>query len=318
MRTEADGRESAQRPPMPRGRGGSSPQHLLVTLLGDYWIGQEEDLPSAGLIELLAEFGVTPSSARAALNRLLHRGLLEIRRAGRQTYYRLGAEASQRLAEGGRRIAGFGLRPVWDGTWTVVAFSVPEERRGSRHLLRSRLTWCGFAPLYDAVWVSASSTAAEARAVLGDLEIESASVLTTSAGTALGRSPLDAWDLRELATVYESFIEEASALLDLARTGDIALRRALVARTHLMDAYRRFPGSDPGLPSEHMPSHWPRDRARALFVAAYEALGPLAEARAGQIMARHDPGAAARARCRSISQLLRREADPGPLPSPRS
>ena len=54
---------------MPRSQAGGQPQHLLVTLLGDYWFGQREQLPSAGLVDLLAEFGISAAGARAALGR---------------------------------------------------------------------------------------------------------------------------------------------------------------------------------------------------------------------------------------------------------
>src|SRR5919108_6460011 len=52
------------------------PPRLLLTLLGDYWWQREEQLPSAALVALLTEFGVSDTAARAALSRLVRRGLL--------------------------------------------------------------------------------------------------------------------------------------------------------------------------------------------------------------------------------------------------
>ena len=40
---------------MPRFQVGFPPQHLLLTLLGDYWSKRCEPLPSAALVDLLAE-----------------------------------------------------------------------------------------------------------------------------------------------------------------------------------------------------------------------------------------------------------------------
>ena len=77
----ADGR-------LPRSQVGTNPQHLLITLLGDYWYGRTEHLPSAALVELLAEFDISEPSARAALNRLTKRGLLLSSKRGRNTYVR--------------------------------------------------------------------------------------------------------------------------------------------------------------------------------------------------------------------------------------
>lgn len=287
---------------MPRMQDGPSPQHLLVTLLGDYWLHADRHLSSAGLTDLLSEFGISTPSARAAMSRLLRRGVVEIRKAGRQTFYRLDDHAAERIREGGLRIADFGLDHDWDGLWTVVAFSVPEDRRELRHLLRSRLRWFGFAPLYDAVWVSASATAADAQTVLQELEIFTATVLRGATDLAADRSPLAAWDLDAVSEVYGSFIEQTRPLLDEALAGQITPRQALIARTRLMDTYRRFPGIDPGLPSAHMPAGWPRTEARSLFTRAYNALGPLAETRVKQIMAPHDEDAAEQARFQSISR----------------
>ena len=52
------------------------PPRLLLTLLGDYWWRRTEPLPSAALVALLAEFGVSDSAARAALSRLTRNQLL--------------------------------------------------------------------------------------------------------------------------------------------------------------------------------------------------------------------------------------------------
>ena len=63
---------------MPRFQVGFPPQHLLLTLIGDYWSGRCEALPSAALVDLLAEFeaGTAPSlvglaSLRSELSELL-------------------------------------------------------------------------------------------------------------------------------------------------------------------------------------------------------------------------------------------------------
>ena len=74
---------------MPRFQVGFPPQHLLLALLGDYWSGRCEPLPSAALVDLLAEFDVNPSGARAALSRLSIRGLLVGTKDGRNTFYRV-------------------------------------------------------------------------------------------------------------------------------------------------------------------------------------------------------------------------------------
>lgn len=62
---------------LPRRQAGSSPQGLAVTLLADYTLSSRAWLPSAGILALLAEAGVTPAGARTAISRLARRGVLE-------------------------------------------------------------------------------------------------------------------------------------------------------------------------------------------------------------------------------------------------
>ena len=38
--------------------------------------------------------------------------------------------------------------------WTLVTFSIPEGQRTLRHRLRSTLTWEGFAPIRDGLWLA--------------------------------------------------------------------------------------------------------------------------------------------------------------------
>ncbi|WKU05879.1 hypothetical protein [Micromonospora sp. HUAS LYJ1] len=47
----------------PRAPLGSSPQHLLATLLGEYLDPAAADLPSAAVIAMLREFGITGATA---------------------------------------------------------------------------------------------------------------------------------------------------------------------------------------------------------------------------------------------------------------
>src|SRR5262249_15112777 len=121
--------EAVQRPP-----------RLLLTLLGDYWWRRTEPLPSAALVALLAEFGVSDSAARAALTRLTRNQLLVTAKSGRRTVVGLSERAARILDDGGRQIFSFGRasRP-WDGLWSVVAFSIPEQNRAARDSLRKQL-----------------------------------------------------------------------------------------------------------------------------------------------------------------------------------
>jgi phenylacetic acid degradation operon negative regulatory protein len=272
---------------LPRTQAGSQPQHLLLTLLGDYFLDQSEYIPSASLVTLLSEFGITSAGSRAALSRLSRRGLLASSKTGRNTYYRLTPRAATLLREGAQHILGFGAaeRP-WSGSWTIVAFSVPEDQRQSRPVLRTRLRWLGFAPLYDGVWISPHPPIDDIDEVLDELEVNASTVFVGQIKDRPGGNPpLSAWDLDELRGVYTDFIEEFGELHRRVRTGDVGAAEGLVARTTIMDRWRNMPNLDPELPSELLPADWPRAVARAVFVDIYDGLGVLAEMRVRQILA---------------------------------
>jgi phenylacetic acid degradation operon negative regulatory protein len=270
---------------LPRRQAGTAPQNLLVTLLADYGIRHGARWPSAGLVSLLGEFGVSAPAARATLSRLTRRAVLRVFREGRRTSYQLTPEAVAALTIGGRRIARFAAdAESWDGRWTLVAFAGAGDGGNGRRL-RTHLRWLGYGCVYDGLWASARADPAFTVAALGDSRpvtltvFRSREVILPEAN----RSPLDAWDLTHVAGEYESFVKEwgwlATPRGELVRGG-----RALVARTRLMDAYRRFPALDPQLPQHLMPPGWPREQARLLFERGYDGLAGHAEARVRDVL----------------------------------
>src|SRR5215472_10418921 len=186
------------------------PPRLLLTLLGDYWWRRIEPLPSAALVALLAEFGVSDSAARAALSRLTRNGLLVTSRSGRRTFVRLSTRAADVLDDGARRIFSFGAtRAPWDGMWSLVAFSIPEQNRAVRDELRKALRWLGFAPLYDGLWVAPRDQVGEVMARLAQLGVGTATAFRASVVPGGGEAsdiPARAWDLDSLRHRYEGFI----------------------------------------------------------------------------------------------------------------
>jgi phenylacetic acid degradation operon negative regulatory protein len=203
--------------------------------------------------------------------------------------------AQRTLDEGARRIFSFAAADThWDGRWSVVAFSVAETDRDRRHVLRSRLRWLGFAPLYAGVWVSPERDLERVARAIDELGIEDATLLRAEAlpRRGQGSGPLRAWSLEDLRRRYETFIRRFSPHRGRLRAGRIAPREALLDRTRLMDAWRAFPREDPDLPAEFLPRGWPRRRARELFLEVYDGLGSMAERRIAEIVAECEGSAA--------------------------
>lgn len=273
---------------LPRAQVGTTPQHLLMTLLGDYWSGRAEHLPSAALVELLAEFDISEASARAALNRLTRRELLLSSKRGRNTYYGLHPRALALLQDTARRIVAFGTQEArpWDGVWTIVAFSVPETQRELRRTIRTRLRWLGFAALYDGLWCCPWNEQEAAFAILSDLGVGSATIMRAAVDARSTMQPMAAWDLQALRRQYLEFEKAFTPVLDNVRQGTVTTSEALVHRTVVMDSWRSFISVEPDLPAELHPEDWPRSRVRALFVELYDSLAPVARARCQQIIAK--------------------------------
>jgi phenylacetic acid degradation operon negative regulatory protein len=285
---------------LPRPGAGHSPQRLLSTLLGEYWVHTEDALPLGALVDLLQEFGISSGSARATVTRLARRGMLEMERVGRLTRYRITAEGRQDVAEQGRAIREFAAQPRdWDGRWTVAAFSVPEDQRQLRHHLRSYLRWLGFASLFDGLWVAPRGSTATLEQVFRTVGVDQFAVFRTS-DDPCGREPLTAWDLTGVEAAYRDFLAGHGAELDALADGGTTPSGALVARTRVFEDWRTFPALDPDLPHAWLPDGWPRAEARAVFVGLYNGLAGPATARFRELVAAHDPAAADQARERLL------------------
>jgi phenylacetic acid degradation operon negative regulatory protein len=268
-------------PRLPRRQAGGSPQGLAVTLLADYTLRTRAFLPSAAIVALLGESGVTPANARTAISRLARRGVLEGSRDGRHSSYRLTQSTALSLSIGGNCIVAFHEQAeAWDGSWTLIAFSLPQDRGAQRRALRGHLRWHGYAPLYDGLWLSPRRLSDRARAELTEASPGSLTIFRAQqvqVDQIARRDPLDAWDLAAVAEVYASFVDTWSPLVPRIQAGEVRGSEAVRARTGVMDTYRRFRVLDPQLPMRCMPQGWLRHRAREVFTAVYDGLALAAE-----------------------------------------
>ena len=275
---------------MPRFQVGFTPQHLLLALLGDYWSGRSDPLPSAALVDLLAEFDVNPSGARAALSRLSIRGLLVGTKDGRNTFYRVADGFRHLLPYGPIHTRAFAKpRPDWDGMWTMIAFTVPEDQRRVRPMLRARLQSLGFAPLYDGLWVSPHAPDKELDIALEIAPAQSCTVIRASELPSGHRLPVaSAWNLAELGVSYADFITQFRPVLRRLGSNKISSTEALVSRTRANYRWWVFAVTDPDLPEALLPARWPRSAAHDLFIALADGLASPAVERVREIVSKYD------------------------------
>ncbi|GIE78535.1 PaaX family transcriptional regulator [Actinoplanes philippinensis] len=292
---------------LPRRQAGGSPQGLAVTLVADYTLSTLAWLPSAAIVALLGESGVSSAGARTAVSRLARRGVLEGSRHGRHSSYRLTPAAAAGLSAGGARIAAFAApADSWDGFWTLVAFSLPKEEGTRRRALRGRLRWLGYAPLYDGLWVSPHAPGPTAQSQLAAVGTGAMTVFRArhvELGATAGRDPIAAWDLDAVARQYDAFLARWQPLLPRIRSGVIVGAEAVRARTEVMDTYRRFPVLDPLLPTRLLPPGWLRAGARETFTAVYDGLAEPAEQHVRAVVAGSADGFGDGVRAHTVAQL---------------
>ena len=243
------------------------PQTLMLMLFGTYALDRGASLSAGSIIEVLGRAGVSTHATRSTLSRMVGRDLLQRRPVGRKMYFGLTERSTAILHDGRARIWQDGaVNDRWDGTWTLLSFSMPESWQRQRQDLRSQLAWAGFGPLQGGLWIAPGEVAADR--IVRDLGLDAhARVFHARAGsrTDIGVMVGDAYDLPALALAYTGF---------LARWGgEPPLRDPLAARLMLIAEWLHAIRRDPRVPVGHLPPDWPAVPAQKLFrdlEAAYE------------------------------------------------
>lgn len=255
------------------------PQSLMLNFFGIHVLGRDTALSAGSVIDVFARVGVTEEAVRSTLSRMVGRGLLERHRRGRRMYFALTPRAVTVLRDGHDRVWRTGaVNRDWDGQWTLVGFSLPESWRRERHDLRSRLTWGGFGPLQNGLWVAPGVV--DVAALLGDLSLDAH--LRVFRGTVL--APTEARQVMESAFDTAATADRYRAFLDRwDRPGVIGadpLGEQLLLHTDWLDLVR----ADPRLPAEHLPADWPAIRAERLFQTLARRCATAARAEAERVL----------------------------------
>ena len=243
------------------------PGRLILTVYGLYARQRDDWLPIAGVVRLMADFGVNVQAVRSAIHRLKRRGLLVAERRGDAAGYALSDGALRLLADGDVRIFDQRRAAIGDG-WVLVIFSVPHAERAKRYLLRSTLTRLGFGTVAPGTWVAPRHLEVAAVAVVDRLGLAGFTQMFAGphvAGGDLAGLVGSWWDLDAMQALYAEFLD---------RFGPVGKRweeepgpdaRAFVDHVEMLTAWRRLPYADPGLPLELLPSGWNGERAQELF-----------------------------------------------------
>jgi phenylacetic acid degradation operon negative regulatory protein len=237
---------------------------LVLTIVGLYLRRVGGWISTAGLVRLADEVGSPGPLTRTAIARLKKRGILAGSRRDGVAGYAVRQEAVRILERGDRRI--FAPRNmVADGSWCLISFSLPEDRRQVRHQLRRRLSWIGCGIVAPALWICPDYLSDEVEEILRDLGIRNAATVFR---TELPRvdGPIEEaiaqwWDLPAIDALHRDFIKTIDGLLPASPSSAEAFRAYVTG----IDAWRIIPYLDPGLPLSLLPTDWPGRESNALF-----------------------------------------------------
>jgi phenylacetic acid degradation operon negative regulatory protein len=261
--------------------GAVRPQGLLLTLFGRHVLGRSILVSQTSVSEVMARVGVSEHATRSVLLRMEKRGLLRRERRGRPVFLGLTARSRDLLSDGQRRLWAAGaVNAHWDGTWTLLTFSLPEAWQRQRHQIRSRLQWAGFGLLQGGLWIAPS--AVDVGRILEGVEgAERVKVFIARPGPDVDVPEMigDAWDLGGLRSRYDEFLHRWGP----AATGD-PVADPLAAQLALTTDWLAVLRTDPRLPLEHLPADWPARAAQEVFRRWHAELDPPARAAAADIL----------------------------------
>jgi phenylacetic acid degradation operon negative regulatory protein len=183
------------------------PQSLMLSFLGDQVLGRDVCVYSGSVIDVFGRAGVGEHATRSTLTRMVGRDLLRRQREGRRMYFGLTERSESVLRDGEQRIWEEGaVNRRWDGSWTLLGFSLPESWQRQRHDLRAQLTWSGFGPLFGGLWIAPGEV--DVSALVTELGLSAHVKIFRAhadAGMDIGAMIEETWELDELATRYEAF-----------------------------------------------------------------------------------------------------------------
>jgi phenylacetic acid degradation operon negative regulatory protein len=248
---------------------------LITTVFGDSIMPRGGTVWLGSLIRAMAEFGISERLVRTSVYRLGKDGWLRSQQAGRRSFYSLTDEGRARFAVATHRIYG---EPAagWDGSWCLVLLAGLDA--AAKEMVRRESTWLGFGALSANVLAHPSPDHADLVVTLQRLGVEDGVVIlegrTVKSEQGMSKLVHAAWNLDDIDDRYQQFVRQFRPLYTaVKRRKNIDPKTAFVARTLLIQEYRKALLRDPQLPMELLPSGWHGTAAyqlcRNLYLSLY-------------------------------------------------
>jgi phenylacetic acid degradation operon negative regulatory protein len=257
-----------------------NPNMAVFGLFGQYVLPRGGVIWLGSLIQAMAVWGFSEAAARSAILRLKQTGAIEGQRGGRRTFCSLTEAGMHRLDMGGFRFS-FSPTRAWDGQWTVVIYSIPEERRELRDALRDSLRWWGFGLLAPGTWVSARPLLPEMEQSWREMGVWDYMDVFRSAYVGSGDPPAMVArafpEVPTLAADYREYIAQSEQALRRLEASRLEDRACFAIRLENLWGFYAVASEDPVLPPDLLPEDWPCLEAEELSVKIQRALAEPAE-----------------------------------------
>ena len=246
---------------------------IYADYLGIFWRSHDREIGIGSIIKLLSNFSISEPSVRITVSRMCKEGLLKSRRKGLKSYYSLTDYGLRIISKSANRL--FNAKRVeWDGSWSIVIYSIPEKKRPARDKLRAMLKFYGYVPLSDSAWISPTDSFSEIEDFVNELNINDFVQIYDAKhrGFTDPKKLIEcSWDLKKINAQYKKFLKKYQPMLDdhkkRIQNGNLPEpNKCFVNISNMVRKYRELPFMDPGLPVEIIGKEWLRSRADAVFL----------------------------------------------------
>jgi phenylacetic acid degradation operon negative regulatory protein len=230
---------------------GAAPPLTARSVLASALLGMDPpELPVAQLVRLTGLFGISENRARVALSRMVASGEATTDGLGR---YRLAGHLAARQTRQSSSRAG--TTGPYDGSWWLAVVTTAGSTAEVRTARRRALAYARLAERREGVWMRPGNVVLDLpRPLEADVETM----------TARPEQPEElAWRLWDLTT----WSARAGALLEGLDRIDPDRPEALAPGFELSASVLRHLQSDPLLPAELLPPHWPGASLRSAYDA---------------------------------------------------
>jgi phenylacetic acid degradation operon negative regulatory protein len=251
---------------------------MIVTVFGDVVSQHGNWIWLGSLIDSLSTLGYSERLVRTSVFRLVEDDWLQVRKAGRKSYYSLTSSAKNHNKKAAIRIystSGFSE----NDDWLILLPSFVSEKKLPQ--LKKQLKWLGFSLIGSSVYAHPSLNRASLEDTILELGlvdsviIFSGKTIDHSSNSVLKKLVFQNWKLADLQNQYDRFLADYLPILKYLQNSKLLEPTALATyslRVLLIHEFRRILLKDHELSINMLPADWSGKKARQLVINLYQCL----------------------------------------------